>query len=138
MLFRGQGGNKIYNTIRSTFSYFENLGKSNLLASAVNTGLFTSPFASDLWLEDGSFLRFENLTVGYNFDTKQLKYIRNLRLSLTATNLAIFTKYTGIDPELNVSGANAIGATGGTGFGNDNGIYPRTSTIAIGLNVTLK
>ena len=138
MLFRGQGGNKIYNTIRSSFSYFENLGKSNLLASAVSTGLFTSPFSSDLWLEDGSFLRFDNLTVGYNFDTKQLKYIRNLRLSFTATNLAIFTKYTGLDPELNVSGATAIGATGGTGFGNDNGIYPRTTSIAIGLNVTLK
>jgi TonB-dependent starch-binding outer membrane protein SusC len=138
MLFRGSGGNKIYNTIRSSFSYFENLGKSNLLKSAVQEGLFTSPFASDLWLEDGSFLRFENLTFGYNFNTKQLKYISNLRLSLTATNLALFTKYKGLDPEMNASGSSAIGATGGTGFGNDNGIYPRTSTIAVGFNVTLK
>lgn len=130
MLFRGSGGNKIYNSIRSTFSYFENLGKSNLLASAVPIGLFTSKYASDLWLEDGSFLRFENLSFGYRFDTKNLKYINNLRLSLTATNLALFTKYKGLDPELNVNGAN--------GFGSDGGIYPRTTTIAVGLNVTLK
>jgi iron complex outermembrane receptor protein len=130
MLFRGSGGNKIYNSIRASFSYFESLGKQNMLASAIPLGLFTSQYSSDLWLEDGSFLRFDNLTLGYRFNTKKLKYISNLRLSLTATNLALFTKYTGIDPELNVNGAN--------GFGSDGGIYPRTSTVAVGLNVTLK
>lgn len=130
MLFRGQGGNMIYNSIKSSFSYFENLGKSNLLSSAVQTSLFTSKYASDLWLEKGDFLRFDNLTLGYRFDTKQMKYISNFRLSLTATNLAIFTKYTGLDPELNVNGAN--------GFGSDGGIYPRTTSIAVGLNVTFK
>ena len=130
MLFRGSGGNKIFNSIRPSFSYFESLGKQNMLASAVPLGLFTSKYSSDLWLEDGSFLRFDNLTIGYKFDTKQLKYISNLRLSLTASNLAVFTKYSGLDPELNVNGAN--------GFGSDGGIYPRTTSIAIGLNVTLK
>ena len=130
MLFRGSGGNKIFNSIRSSFSYFESLGKQNMLASAVPLSLFTSKYSSDLWLEDGSFLRFDNLTLGYRFDTKKLKYISNLRLSLTATNLAIITKYSGLDPELNVNGAN--------GFGSDGGIYPRTTTIAVGLNVTLK
>jgi len=130
MLFRGSGGNKIYNSVRASFSYFESIGKQNMLASAIPLGLFTSQYSSDLWLEDGSFLRFDNLTLGYRFNTKQLKYISNLRLSLTATNLALFTKYTGIDPELNVNGAN--------GFGSDGGIYPRTSTVAVGINVTLK
>lgn len=130
LLFRGSGGNKIYNSIRSSFSYFENLGKSNLLASAVPLSLYTSPYASDLWLEDGDFLRFENATLGYRFDTKKWKYCNSLRLTLTATNLALFTKYKGLDPELNVSGT--------SGFGTDGGIYPRTTTIAFGLNVTLK
>jgi iron complex outermembrane receptor protein len=130
MLFRGSGGNKIYNSVKASFSYFESIGKQNMLASAIPLGLFSSQYSSDLWLEDGSFLRFDNLTLGYRFNTKKLKYISNLRLSLTATNLALFTKYTGIDPELNVNGAN--------GFGSDGGIYPRTSTVAVGLNVTLK
>lgn len=138
MLFRGSGGNKIYNSVRQSFSYFENIGKQNMLASAIPLGLYTSKYSSDLWLEDGSFLRFDNLTLGYTFNTKQIKYISNLHLSLTATNLALFTKYKGLDPEINASGSTAVGATGGTGFGIDNGIYPRTSTIAIGLNVTLK
>lgn len=130
MLFRGQGGNMIYNSIRSSFSYYENLGKSNLLASAEELGLFTSKYASDLWLEDGDFLRFENLTLGYRFDTEKMKHFSNIRLTFTASNIAVFTKYTGLDPEININGAN--------GFGTDSGIYPRTTSLAIGLQVTLK
>jgi TonB-dependent starch-binding outer membrane protein SusC len=128
MVWRGSGGNKIYNSIRSSFSYFENLGKSNLLTSSVDLGLFTSKYGSDLWLEDGDFLRFENLTIGYTFDVKKLKAIKALRLSVTGNNLAVFTKYTGLDPEINVSG--------GSGSGADGGIYPRTRSFAAGLSVT--
>jgi iron complex outermembrane receptor protein len=130
ILFRGSGGNKIYNSIRSNFSYFENLGKSNLLKSAVSTGIYTSKYASDLWLEDGSFLRLDNVTLGYRFDTKSIKNISVFRLSVTATNLALFTKYKGIDPEMNFGGGN--------GFGADNGMYPRTRSISIGVNVIFK
>lgn len=101
-----------------------------MLRSSVSTGLFTSKYASDLWLEDGSFLRFDNLTFGYRFDTQKLKYISNMRLSLTATNLMLFTRYTGLDPELNVNGAN--------GFGSDGGIYPRTTSVSVGLSVIFK
>jgi TonB-linked SusC/RagA family outer membrane protein len=129
MLFRGQGGNMIYNSIRSSFSYYENLGKSNMLASAEELGLFTSKYASDLWLEKGDFVRFENLTLGYRIDTKS-KHISNMRISVTAANLALFTKYTGLDPEININGAN--------GFGTDSGIYPRTTSVAVGLNITIK
>jgi iron complex outermembrane receptor protein len=43
-------------------------------------GLFTTKYGSDLWLEDGSFLRFDNLTIGYKFDLKDIKYISGLRV----------------------------------------------------------
>lgn len=130
MVWRGSGGNKIYNNIGRQLSLFENLGKSNLLQSAVSKGIYTSEYGTDLWLENGSFLRFENLMVGYRFDVKNSKYIDGLRLSLTGNNLALFTKYSGVDPELNVGGGN--------GFGGDGGIYPRVSSIAVGLNINLK
>jgi iron complex outermembrane receptor protein len=130
MVWRGSGGNKIYNFINQHYSFFETLGKSNLLESAASKGLFTSKYASDLWLEDGSFLRFENLTVGYRFNTQKLKYVSSIRVSLIANNIALFTKYTGLDPEINVNGAN--------GFGADGGIYPRTRSVALGLNVVFK
>ncbi len=130
MLIRGSGGNKIYNGLRSNLSRLENIGKSNVLASAVEEGIYTTPYGSDLWLEDGSFVRLENLTAGYNFRFTD-KYIDTIRLSLTGNNLFLITDYSGIDPELNLSG-------GGDNFGGDKGIYPRTRSVAFGLTVKFK
>lgn len=130
MLWRGSGGNKIYNGIRSTLSYEENIGKSNILSSAVPLGLFNSKYGSDLWLEDGSFIRLDNVTAGYNLKLKEVKYIDSIRFSMTGNNLLLITDYSGLDPELNFSG--------GQGGGGDNGIYPRTRSIAFGLNVKFK
>jgi TonB-linked SusC/RagA family outer membrane protein len=130
MVWRGSGGNKIYNNINQQFSLLSNLGKSNVLESAIPLGIASSQYGSDLWLEDGSFLRWENLSFGYRFDLPNVKYISALHVSLTGQNLATITKYTGLDPEVNLGGGN--------GSGSDAGIYPRTRTFSIGLNVILK
>ncbi len=128
MVWRGSGGNMIYNKINKDFSLYENLGKSNMLNSAGNYGLFTTKYGSDLWLENGSYLRFENATIGYTIKTAKIKYIQNFRVYVNGNNLALFTEYTGLDPELNVSGGN--------GSGYDAGMYPRTTSVALGLNIT--
>jgi iron complex outermembrane receptor protein len=130
MLWRGSGGNKIYNQIKSQLSMEENIGKANILESATDLGIHSSEYQSDVWLEDGSFLRLENATIAYDLNFKSVKYIDGLRLSVTGNNLWLITKYSGIDPELNFSGAN--------GGGGDMGIYPRTRSIALGLNVRFK
>jgi TonB-linked SusC/RagA family outer membrane protein len=130
MLWKGSGGNMIYNSIKSNLSYQENIGKSNLLQSAIPLGIYTSQYGSDLWLEKGDFIRLENATVGYSFNFKEVKYIEALRVSFTGTNLLLITDYSGLDPELNFSGGN--------GAGGDNGIYPRTRTFTFGLNVKFK
>lgn len=131
MVWRGSGGNKIYNGLRQTLSLEQNLGKSNLLESAIPLGIASSQYGSDLWLENGAFLRWENLSIGYRFNLNHLKYINALRLSVTGQNLAIITKYKGLDPEVNVSG----GSSSGGDFGN---YYPRTRTFSLGLNVIFK
>ncbi len=128
MLWRGSGGNKLYNDLRSNLSRFENLGKANVLKSAIPLGLFSTQYGSDLWLEDGDFLRFDNLTMGYRFNMNNNKFIEAFRISLTGSNLAVITRYTGIDPELG----------GGYGGAGDGGIYPRTTNFAVGLNVIFK
>jgi len=130
MVWRGSGGNKIYDGLRADLSLLENLGKSNVLASAVPLGIHSSPFASDEWLESGAYLRFANLSFGYKFNFPNVKYISGLRVSLTGQNLAIITKYKGLDPEVDLSGD---GSSGG-----DFGTFPRTRTFGIGLNVILK
>ncbi len=138
MVWRGSGGNKIYNGLRQTLSLEQNLGKSNLLESAIPLGIASSQYGSDLWLENGSFLRWENLSVGYRFNLNKVKYISALRVSLTGQNLALITKYKGLDPEIDVSSyynpQTQLVSTGGD-FGN---YYPRTRTFSVGLNVILK
>jgi len=134
MLWRGSGGNKIYNQVRANISRLENIGKSNILASAVDEGIYSSPYASDMYLEDGSFLRLENVTAGYNFRFTDVKYIESVRISLTGNNLLLITNYSGIDPEVTLSGSGKPEDN----FGADRGIYPRTRSIAIGLNVKFK
>ena len=131
VLFKGSGGNKIYNSLNKSLSYQESIGKSNVLESSIPLGMYTTQYVSDLWLEDGDFIRFENVTVGYNFLFKEVKYIESLRLTLTGNNLMLFTDYSGMDPEINLSG-------GGTNFGNDMGIYPRTRSFGLGLSVKFK
>lgn len=133
MLWRGSGGNKVYNQLNQTLSMLENTGKSNLLQSGVDKGIRTSPYASDIWLEDGSFIRLENVTAGYSFRFTD-KYVDSIRLSLTGNNLLLITDYTGIDPELNISGS----GRSEDNFGGDKGIYPRTRSIAFGLSVKFK
>jgi hypothetical protein len=130
MLWRGSGGNKIYNGVRRSLSLYENLGKSNLLVSAEEPGLFTSQYQSDLFLEDGDFIRFDNFSVGYRFNLANIRSISALRVSATGNNLAVFTDYSGLDPEVNFNGGN--------GSGGDGGIYPRIRSFGLGVNVIFK
>ncbi|GAB2538318.1 SusC/RagA family TonB-linked outer membrane protein [Rufibacter soli] len=128
MVIRGAHGHKIFNARRATLSALQGFGQSNVLRSALKDNINSLTYATDYWLEDGDFVRMENLSVGYNFNASKLGTIKNLRLSLTATNLFVITDYSGIDPELSTGG--------GAGFGIDYGIYPRTRSFAVGLNAT--
>jgi iron complex outermembrane receptor protein len=137
MVWRGSGGNKIYNNMRHSLSMLEILGRANVLESAIPLGIRTSQYASDVWLEDGSFFRLDNVTVGYNIPVENVKFIDRLRVSLTGNNLLLFTNYSGVDPEVNVSGSNPGGFDLNT-FGGDRGAYPRARSFAVGLNVVFK
>jgi TonB-linked SusC/RagA family outer membrane protein len=92
---------------------------------------------SSQWVEDGSFLRLKNLTLGYNIPSKRLKKagIHSLRIYATGTNLLTLTRYSGYDPEANNASNIANGDTGPfTGF--DMGSYPSQRRYSIGLDVT--
>jgi hypothetical protein len=70
--------------------------------------------ASRAYIEDGSWVRLRQVTVAYTFPTKTFegsKFVKGLSLSFTGRNLLLFTNYTGIDPETNLSGStNSQGA----------------------------
>lgn len=86
---------------------------------------------SSYWVENGSFLRIRNVSLGYNFPTSlvQKARIKGLRAYVTGQNLFTFTKYPGFDPETSSQGD-------GLSRGGDYLGYPSARTIIAGLNVT--
>ncbi|MBO4917352.1 MAG: TonB-dependent receptor [Bacteroidales bacterium] len=89
---------------------------------------------SDRYIEDGSYLRIKNITLGYTLPSKLLNkvQIETVRMYVNIQNLYTFTKYTGYDPEVGASTQDATGMT----FGVDNGRYPSPTTYSFGLNIT--
>ena len=89
---------------------------------------------STRYIEDGSYLRVKNITLGYTFPKVALQKMRmeNLRVYCNIQNLYTFTKYSGFDPEVGASTQDSSGLT----FGVDNGRYPSPMTCSFGINIT--
>ena len=89
---------------------------------------------STRYIEDGSYLRIKNITLGYTFPKSVLQKakIDNVRVYMNIQNLYTFTKYTGFDPEVGASTQDSSGMA----FGVDNGRYPSPMTCSFGLNIT--
>ncbi len=130
VFLRGTFGNKIFNATRADLSNTSAAGVNNILRSASDdkTTDIRNYFYSDRYLENGSYVRLDNTTLGYNFK-QPVKSISNIRLYVTANNLFVITGYKGIDPEIN---------QGGQSPGVDyNNFYPKTRTFLLGVNVSL-
>lgn len=97
------------------------------IANSANNNLMIS----SRYLEDGSYLRIQNVTLGYSLPSSVLdKYkISRLRVYGTAQNLYTFTKYSGYDPEIGAFNQNPLLS------GVDNGRYPSPRTFSLGVNL---
>ena len=78
---------------------------------------------SDWWIEDGSFLRVQNLNIGYTFDLPKKSFLSKARIYMNASNLYTFTKFKGYDPEVGLDGVYSGG-------------YPRLRKWTFGLDLT--
>ncbi len=120
---RANIGNYVYNQVAAGASYDQmyQIGYWRNQATFLNnTNFVKRQFTSDYFVENGSFFKLDNLSVGYQFENIVSKL--NAYLSFTVQNAFTITKYTGIDPE--VSG------------GIDNNFYPRPRTFMIGLSLS--
>ncbi|MBR6346101.1 MAG: TonB-dependent receptor [Bacteroidales bacterium] len=125
----GSVGNWVFNNIRAGNSTanqtFSNININNYLRSVKEYG-FVKPnsvqqFASDLFLENASFFRLDDINVGYTFPELGAWKNANLRLALSVQNVFVITGYKGLDPELD--------------GGIDNSIWPRPRTYSLRLNL---
>ncbi|WP_035645824.1 TonB-dependent receptor [Flavobacterium sp. ASV13] len=127
MNWRGSWGNYMYNNVDSGNGTYNNIlirqndlsnGVENLLETGFKQGS-NFQLKSDYYVQDASFVKLDNVTVGYTFNQK-IKGISMLKLTASAQNVLTITKYEGLNPEI----SNGI----------DNNIYPRPITFMLGLN----
>ncbi|WP_068395448.1 SusC/RagA family TonB-linked outer membrane protein [Pedobacter cryoconitis] len=128
-LVRGVLGNKILNATAAGLNTPADAKLQNIpratLGESFNDG--NAYLISDRYLESGSYLRLDNATLGYSIKPK-VQTIKAIRLYVTANNLFVITKYTGLDPEINIGGLTP-------GIDNNN-YYPKTRTFSLGINAS--
>jgi TonB-linked SusC/RagA family outer membrane protein len=132
MLINSQHGQKVLNETALVYGTKSNaLNNKNFLASALTDGVGPKEPSvfSDRFIEDGSFWRLQNVTVGYTFDLPRFTgTARGTRVYLSGDNLILSTKYTGYDPEV-------YSDAGLASRGIDYLHYPRARTITGGVRV---
>lgn len=145
MMWNGQFGNKIYNVSRwqgrlfadnSNYIRFEKGEEPYQVNPNSNTpriiyGDFRNSRDADRFLENGSYFRMKNNSIGYNFKQKWLTNlgVEKLRLFATGSNLITITGYSGLDPDF--KGANSVWNSGTDSFA-----YPNTRSVMFGLDLT--
>lgn len=142
VFFQGVYGNDVYNQNRVRREHYN--GSEAFPTSTAIANHWTPTNQTDIpafsgteyvnssrWVEDGSYFRLKNVTLGYTLPQSVLKKIRfsQVRLSVSATNLFTITNYSGYSPEASM-GMDAYGA------GIDRGIYPSSKSWSIGLDLT--
>ena len=144
VFFTWSYGNDILNANDVYFTTFENY-RNNYLAKSLNywsptnpSNSMSAPKSFDKWVssrsvEDGSYLRLSNVTLGYNLDARKVKFLKKLgltaiRVYAAADNLFVITDYSGYDPEVNT---NSSALTRGLDYCS----YPRARTFTFGLDL---
>jgi len=117
--------NYVYNNNDSNRALYQNLYNqsgylANLPKSVLKTNFTTAQYWSDFYLENASFFRMDNITLGYSFD-KIMAHKISGRISATVQNAFVITDYSGLDPEVD--------------GGIDNNIYPRPRIFMLGVNL---
>ena len=141
-MFQYTVGNDVYNAQRM-FSTQSRLEMQNNLAEVKDR--WTATNASNLvpsakgyvaydvysrFIEDGSFLRLKNITLGYTIPERLTRkiFVSKLRLYATASNLFLLTKYSGFDPEVNMKSSNLMPSF-------DFGAYPKNKAFTFGVEL---
>ena len=124
-VLRSNIGNYVYNNIRSAGGAYNSIRTSmgymgNVNRDYLNSGFSNSQYSSDYYVENASFLRMDNLSLGYNFG-KVLRNTASLRVNAIVQNVFVVTKYSGLDPEIF--------------SGIDNNPYPKPRIYSLGINI---
>jgi iron complex outermembrane receptor protein len=134
---RGTIGNKVLNNPIAAYGNNTFLSGANAIENDNLLKYKTASTVSDFFLEDASFARLDNAAIGYSFNMKNVKGIEKLRLYATVQNLFVITKYTGIDPEVEIFRGEASDDDAGLSPGIEPRTYfPKSRSFTFGINLT--
>ncbi|MCL4482664.1 MAG: TonB-dependent receptor [Bacteroidetes bacterium] len=136
-------GNEIFNY--NAIELATPTGGQNAYANLINRWTPTNPstiypkantnrsvLVSDLWVEDGSYLKLKTLSLSYSFPNLKVRNIQGIKIYVTGQNLLTWTNYSGYDPEVSYRGASTLLA------GEDFGGYPQSKTFMLGVKIDMK
>ncbi|MCS3663789.1 iron complex outermembrane receptor protein [Salinibacter ruber] len=128
LTLRAQLGQQVYNNVASNFGNYDRIATNqvptNVHESVLETNFQSPQYLSDEYVEDASFLRLDNVTLGYTI--RSIPSVDRLRIYGRVSNALVLTGYSGPDPEVYSSGV-----------GIDDTVYPRSRTWTAGLNIRL-
>ena len=140
---RGEQGRDLLNNTALEYTS-KNLVNTNVnfLEEALNdpTPLAEAPVYSSRWVQDASFLRLENITLGYTMTnvsalSSVVGTIRRARIYMAANNVFVLTSYDGFDPEANTEASSSVGNIPIFSLGIDYTNYPRPRTFTVGVQL---
>ncbi len=144
IFLRGAFGHSLVNTYRAFYEVFPDEPGSNFLnTDKANTAVKTASYNSE-HVEDASFVRLDNMSIGYTFDTSNTSILGGARVYIAGQNLFTITDYTGVDPEVRLGDAGSVD-NGGRESDDLNVLAPGvdrrntyffTRTVTIGANIT--
>ena len=137
IFIRGNLGQKVLNNPRAAYGNNTYIAGANAMQGSDLTTLRENSRVCSYYLEDGSFARLDNMSIGYTFDTKKIDWLSKARVYVAAQNLFVITGYSGLDPEVE----NYRGEPGDDNAGLSPGIEPRNympkaRSFTLGVNLT--
>ena len=138
LLLKGAAGFKAVNAKRMFHENLNYYSRNNLFTSALNSMLNDAPKFSSYYVEDGSYLKVENLNVGYTLQVKNSSYLQSVHFYVTASNLFTLTGFSGTDPELQINYYPpdlSQETDNGPGLESNYSYYPSTTVFTFGVDI---
>ena len=134
---RGSLGQKVLNNPRAAYGNNTYVAGANAMKGDDLTLLRENSRVCSYYLEDGSYARLDNMSIGYTFDTKKIDWLDKARIYVAAQNLFVITGYSGLDPEVEVFRGEASDNNAGLDPGIEPRNYmPKARSFTFGVNLT--
>ncbi|MDR1343759.1 MAG: TonB-dependent receptor [Tannerellaceae bacterium] len=134
---RGTIGNDVLNNPVAAYGNNTYVSGANAMKNDNLLKFREASRVSSFYLEDASFARLDNMSIGYTFDTKKISWLDKARLYVAAQNLFVITAYTGLDPEVELFRGEPTDENAGLSPGIEaRNYFPKARSFSFGVNLT--